>query len=41
MIITATPLFDENGDIEYIIENCRDITELNNIKDKLESSKKL
>lgn len=40
LIITATPLFDKNGDIEYIIENCRDITELNNIKDKLESSKK-
>lgn len=40
LIITATPIFDENGDLEFTVENCRDITELNNIKNKLEDTKK-
>lgn len=40
LIITATPVFDENGDLEFTVENCRDITELNNIKNKLEDTKK-
>ncbi|MCC0628778.1 MULTISPECIES: sigma-54-dependent Fis family transcriptional regulator [unclassified Clostridioides] len=40
LIITATPVFDENGNLEFIVENCRDITELNNIKNKLEDTKK-
>lgn len=35
LILTATPIFDDNGEIEYIVENSRDITELNNIKNKL------
>ncbi|HBG7859396.1 TPA: sigma 54-interacting transcriptional regulator, partial [Clostridioides difficile] len=32
--------FDENGNLEFTVENCRDITELNNIKNKLEDTKK-
>ncbi|MFR8598017.1 MAG: sigma-54 interaction domain-containing protein [Clostridioides difficile] len=40
LIITATPIFDENGNLEFTVENCRDITELNNIKNKLEDTKK-
>ncbi|MDL0209615.1 sigma 54-interacting transcriptional regulator, partial [Clostridioides difficile] len=40
LIITATPIFDENGHLEFTVENCRDITELNNIKNKLEDTKK-
>ncbi len=35
LIITATPVFDENGDIEFIVENSRDISELNSIKEKI------
>ena len=35
LILTATPIFDDNGEIEYIVENSRDITELNNIKNDL------
>lgn len=35
LIITATPIFDENGDIEFIVENSRDISELNSIKEKI------
>lgn len=40
LIITATPRFDEDNKIEFIVENCRDITELINIKNKLEDTKK-
>ena len=39
LIITATPGFDENNQLEFIVENCRDITELINIKNKLEDTK--
>ncbi|MGL4911305.1 MAG: sigma-54 interaction domain-containing protein, partial [Romboutsia sp.] len=35
LILTATPLLDKNNEIEYIVENTRDITELNKIKNKL------
>ena len=35
LIITATPIFDENGNLEFIVENSRDISELNNIKEKI------
>lgn len=35
LILTATPVFDENGDIEFIVENSRDISELNSIKEKI------
>lgn len=40
MMITATPTFDENGEIEMIVENCRDITELQNMKENLETAQK-
>ncbi|MGL5749463.1 MAG: sigma-54 interaction domain-containing protein [Paraclostridium sp.] len=39
LIITATPVLDSNKYIEFIVENCRDISELNNIKNKLASTK--
>ncbi len=35
LIVTATPHFDAAGDIDYIIENCRDITELELVKKQL------
>lgn len=35
LIITATPHFDASGTIDYIIENCRDITELEIVKERL------
>ncbi|MEG0051075.1 MAG: sigma 54-interacting transcriptional regulator [Terrisporobacter sp.] len=38
LILTATPIFDKSGEIEYIVENTRDITELNQIKNKLEDT---
>lgn len=33
--ITATPWFDSNGEIAFIVENCRDKTELENMQAKL------
>lgn len=35
LIITATPFLYEDGEINFIVENCRDITELEAIKTKL------
>lgn len=35
LIITATPYFDVKGEIEFIVENCRDITELEAVKEQL------
>lgn len=32
LMITSTPLLDENGDIQYIVANLKDITELNKTK---------
>jgi len=40
LVITATPVLDFNGEIEFIVENCRDITELERIKVKLEKTQK-
>ncbi len=39
LLITATPSFDENGKIELIVENCRDVTEMEAIKADLEHTK--
>lgn len=41
LIVTATPVFDGNNNIEMIVENARDITELKNITYNLESTQKL
>ncbi len=41
LLTTATPIFDNDGKIEYIVENSRDITESEGIKHELEISKKL
>ncbi|MBN2898032.1 MAG: sigma 54-interacting transcriptional regulator [Clostridia bacterium] len=35
LIVTARPHFDEHGNIDYIVENCRDITELEAVKEEL------
>lgn len=35
-MVTASPIFGDNGKIKKIITNVRDITELNNLKDKIE-----
>lgn len=39
LIVTATPVFDKDDNIEFIVENSRDISELNSVKDKLEHTK--
>ncbi|MDD2510147.1 MAG: sigma 54-interacting transcriptional regulator [Syntrophomonas sp.] len=35
VLVTSTPIFDENGKIAFIITNVRDITELNELERKL------
>lgn len=35
LIVTATPHFNQNNEIDFIVENCRDITELETIKEQL------
>jgi PAS domain S-box-containing protein len=40
LLITATPVFNSSGKIEIIVENCRDITELDKMKYNLEKTKK-
>lgn len=36
LIITATPLLNGDGSIRFIVENCRDVTELERMKDQLD-----
>lgn len=36
VLATATPIFDGNGDIQYIFNNVRDITALNQMQDQLQ-----
>ncbi|MEW5725635.1 MAG: sigma 54-interacting transcriptional regulator [Thermodesulfobacteriota bacterium] len=38
LLVTGTPLFDENGQIKLVVVNERDMTQLNAIKEKLEET---
>ena len=39
ILATGTPVFDEDGNIEMIISNERDMTQLNNLKEKLDKTR--
>jgi PAS domain S-box-containing protein len=39
LIVTATPKLNTDGEIDMIVENCRDITELKRMRENLESVK--
>ncbi len=41
VMTTGTPLFDEKNDISLVVINVRDLTELNELKAKLEETRKL
>jgi len=41
LLTTATPIFDEEGNVEYVIENARDITESTGLKIELAKSQEL
>lgn len=41
IIVTANPVFDENGNIIRIVTNSRDITELSNLRKRLEDTETL
>lgn len=39
LLITATPIFNQDGELEFIIANERDISQLNKIREELEQSR--
>lgn len=41
IVITATPVFNTNGDIEMIVENSRDVSEIEQLKTSLEKMSSL
>lgn len=41
LLVTGNPVFDENGEIAYVVTNVRDISALNHMKTKLQQSIKL
>jgi PAS domain S-box-containing protein len=41
VMVTGSPIFDDGGNVEQVVINVRDITELNNVKQQLERSKEL
>ena len=38
MLVTSTPIFDENNDVVMVVSNSRDITELLNLRERLEQA---
>ena len=41
MLVTGNPIFNEGGEITHVISNCRDLTELNNIRKQLDETTRL
>ena len=41
VLVSGTPIFDENGKIALVVTNVRDMTDLNRLNEQLEKSKKL
>jgi PAS domain S-box-containing protein len=40
-LITATPSFNQNGEIQFVVSNVRDITEINLLQNELEETKQI
>ena len=41
MIVTNTPIYDQDGNIEFLVQNCRDVRQLEDTKRDLEQTKEL
>lgn len=41
LVVTATPVFNKSGDVEFIVMNSRDITQIEQLKQDLDKTKKL
>lgn len=41
VMVTGTPIFDDAGEITFVVTNVRDITELNDLRHKLETSERI
>jgi len=41
VLVTGSPIFDDHGEIAYVVTNVRDVTELNELRAQLESSRRI
>lgn len=41
VMVTGTPIYDDGGEITFVVTNVRDITELNELRSKLETSERI
>ncbi|AET67356.1 PAS domain S-box [Desulfosporosinus orientis DSM 765] len=41
LVVTATPVFNQSGDVDFIVMNSRDITQIEQLKQDLDKTKKL
>lgn len=41
VMVTGSPIFDDRGNVEQVVINVRDMTELNNVRQQLERTKEL
>ena len=41
VMVTGTPIYDHSGEISFVVTNVRDITELNELRSKLETSERI
>ena len=41
LLVTATPVFTENGDLDMVVQNARDVTQLEVIKQELDKANRL
>lgn len=41
VMVTGTPIYDDGGEITFVVTNVRDITELNELRRKLETSERI
>jgi len=41
LLVTATPVFDDKGELEMVVQNARDVTQLEVIKQELEKANRL
>ncbi|HWR38149.1 MAG TPA: sigma 54-interacting transcriptional regulator, partial [Patescibacteria group bacterium] len=41
MVVTTTPIYDGNGNIEFLVQNCRDVKQLEDTKRDLEQTKEM
>ncbi|HEY3424946.1 MAG TPA: sigma 54-interacting transcriptional regulator, partial [Negativicutes bacterium] len=41
MVVTTSPIYDRNGDLEFLVQNCRDVKQLEDTKCDFEKTKQM